>query len=461
MICPGCPIWEENGRLRAENAELRKQIAELEIQYGKLTHQLALYQNIKPPVPKKRRRILRPLGARKRFPGRPKGHRGSTRPTPKPDVVIAPKWDKCKKCGVSLPPPETVDHNIVEEVSNPSPRTVLDFLKFGGECTCCGTYNEAVHPDCPPSGAFGKNVYVQTTLHKFEERLPLQKIASAFERDGLEISAPTVLELLSRTTNWLRPEYELILAEVRNSKVVHVDQTGIKVDGANFNIWDFVTDSATLFVIRKSRSQKVLEEVLGKKWDGTMVCDGLRSHHSFAKKSRAKIQRDWAHLLKDAGELAKEYSEARALNKGLHRIFDRLKKALEKKPPPEQRKRLARNAKRAMMYWMGRRYRKAKVKKFVEKIRRGYPYWFTAVTTPGVELTNNRAERALRELVVQRKIIGTLRNEKGIRMYETLPTLLETWKQRGLNLQEALSNALTVAWGRERDRNFNFNLLAA
>jgi len=63
-----------------------------------------------------------------------------------------------------------------------------------------------------------------------------------------------------------------------------------------------------------------------------------------------------------------------------------------------------------------------------------------------VEPTNNRAEQALRELVVQRKIIGTLRNEKGMKIYETLPTLLATWKQRGMNLGEALSMALTNAW---------------
>ena len=34
-------------------------------------------------------------------------------------------------------------------------------------------------------------------------------------------------------------------------------------------------------------------------------------------------------------------------------------------------------------------------------------YWFMFVTHPGVEPTSNRAERALREHVVQRKIVGT------------------------------------------------------
>jgi transposase len=458
MICSSCKIWGEYVGLRAEHealrtefAQLREEKVQLEVENGKLKRQLALYQNINAPLPRKRRRALQRHSSEKRFPGRPKGYPGSTRSTPKPDIVKMPEWDDCENCGAPLPPPEDVDHYIVEEISNPSPSTAIDFLKLGGKCVRCGAYNVARHPDCPPSGMFGKNVYVQATLHKFEERLPLEKIGPVFERAGLEISAPTVLKLLWRTSNWLRPEYEGILANIRTSKVVYMDQTGIKVDGANFWIWDFVTgnlvtDPGTFFAIENSKSQKVLEDILGKDWDGTMVCDGLRSHHSFARKSGAKIQRCWAHLLKESKELAEKYAEAKALNAGLHGIFDGLKEALEKEPPPRERRRLARNAKRAMRYWMNKQYKKTRVRKFIEKIWRGFPYWFTFVTTPGVEPTNNRAERALRELVIQRKIIGTLRNEKGVRIYETLPTLLATWKRRGLDLQETLSVALTKAW---------------
>jgi len=331
---------------------------------------------------------------------------------------------------------------------------------LGGSCTACGTYNVAVHPDCPPIGRFGKNVYVQTTLHKFEERLPFARIGSVFERSGLKISAPTELELLWRTSNWLRHEYEEILLSVRSSKVVYTDQTGIKVDGANFWIWTFVNDHETLFVIRGTKSKKVLDEILGRGWGGTMVCDGLRSHHSFAKRSGAKIQRCWAHLLKESRELSERCEEAKALDEGLHRIFDRLKKALENDPPPEERDRLARNAMRAMRRLMDKRYESSRVRKFVEKMRRGYPFWFTFVTVSEVEPTNNRAERALRELVVHRKIIGTLRNQKGVQIYETLPTLLATWRQRGLNLQEALSDALTEAWQRVRENERNRRLNA-
>ncbi len=99
-----------------------------------------------------------------------------------------------------------------------------------------------------------------------------------------------------------------------------------------------------------------------------------------------------------------------------------------------------------MDYWLKKRYGNEKIKEFVQKVRNGFRYWFTFVTVPRVEPTNNRAERALKEPVVQRKIIGTFRTEKGTKIYETLMTLLATWKQRGLNLPEALAESLSAAW---------------
>jgi hypothetical protein len=151
-------------------------------------------------------------------------------------------------------------------------------------------------------------------------------------------------------------------------------------------------------------------------------------------------------LLVESRELAEKCPEAADLNRRLHALYGRLVKLLEGHPPPEERKRLARNAKRAMRRLMGRQYKNRRVQKFLEKIRRGYPYWFTFLTTPGVEPTNNTAEKALRELVVQRKIMGTLRNGKGAYIYETLMTLLATWKQHGLDPTEAMSGSLSRAW---------------
>ena len=66
------------------------------------------------------------------------------------------------------------------------------------------------------------------------------------------------------------------------------------------------------------------------------------------------------------------------------------------------------------------------MRRFAAKIPNGIGHWFTFLTVPGVEPTNNMAERALREHVVQRKIMGTFRNGKGTGIYETVMTVLAT-----------------------------------
>ena len=80
------------------------------------------------------------------------------------------------------------------------------------------------------------------------------------------------------------------------------------------------------------------------------------------------------------------------------------------------------------------------------KVERGFDYWFTFLLVDGLDPTNNVAERALRELVVQRKIMGTLRNEKGTTIYETMMTLITTWSKQGLDTFEQMKTSLIQAW---------------
>jgi len=66
----------------------------------------------------------------------------------------------------------------------------------------------------------------------------------------------------------------------------------------------------------------------------------------------------------------------------------------------------------------------------------GLDHWLTFVGEPAVSPTNNAAESALREPVVLRKIIGTLRNDRGMFVHETFLSLLATWRQQGRNPYE-------------------------
>jgi transposase len=64
------------------------------------------------------------------------------------------------------------------------------------------------------------------------------------------------------------------------------------------------------------------------------------------------------------------------------------------------------------------------------------------VTEPDVNLTNYRAEWALREQVVLRKMFRSLRSAEGVKIHETITTMLATWERRGLDPAEQLQSML-------------------
>jgi transposase len=434
-----CQTCQTIKQLTQENTALRKEI-------DNLKRILIRYEN--PHTPSSRMYPTRNgdhTKSEKRFPGRPKGHKGSTRSRPKlPDIIKEPeKKCTCDHCGAPLREPAHVGHRFIEEISNPHPRQIIDFLEFEYKCPSCKGYILARHPDCPPDGIFGKNALIQATLMKFEERLPFEKICQQMESQfSLPLTPASALDITRRVSEYLRPEYGAILKRIKRARVVNVDETSEKVDGKNHWLWVFTTETDTFFAIRKSRGKKVLDEVLGSDFEGYLGCDGWKSYSNFS----GRLQRCWAHLLREAEWLAEYCSEAKPLYLALKRLYADLAAALVGDPPLSERKKLQVAAIRRLRYWIQKDYESLEAKRFIGKVRNGVGHWFTFVVVPGLEATNNRAERALKESVVQRKIIGTFRNDKGIQIYETMMTLVATWKQRGLNPYKAMAESLTESW---------------
>jgi hypothetical protein len=138
--------------------------------------------------------------------------------------------------------------------------------------------------------------------------------------------------------------------------------------------------------------------------------------------------------------------EAKALSDGLSGLYGRLCVWSRDKPPPDVAARLVEEARGEVLRLTGGPFVDERTARFAGKVLNGLDHWFTFLGVGGVEPSNNRAERALREVVVQRKIIGCLRNTKGMMICETLMTMLASWGQRGEPLPHALGDALTSEW---------------
>jgi transposase len=348
--------------------------------------------------------------------------------------------DRCPDCGTKLCDPFRIESKIIEEIPEPQPIVVTEYRIAHYRCPCC--HREVVGNNAcfPNEGIFGNNAIAQTTLLKYEDRLPHRKIQDALKRQyGLEICPATILDLTRRAADAVQSEYEAILERIRAAQILYVDETSIDVQGKMHWIWAFTTPSETFIVIRKSRGMKVLMEILTRRFTGIIVCDGWKPYAKFTK----RLQRCWAHLLRESKDLAEKIAEAVPLHKALKELYEGLNDALESDPPPEVRMELWITARATLKQWILKEYVNEKVKKLIGKISNGFEYWFTFVIHPGVEPTNNRAERALREHVVLRKILGTLRNDKGTSIHERIMTMLATWGQRGLNSLQMLRISLS------------------
>jgi len=319
-------LLEMVDRLTRENELLKRRIVELEAR-------LAQYENAHTPPSLKRggNRKKDQKEGEKGKPGQKMGHKGLTRQTAKPDREVQVMKDLCPDCGAKLGDPFKIESKIIEEIPQPQPVMVTEYKICHYICPCCQKEVVADDSSCPNECIFGNNTIAQVALLKYGDRLPHRKIQDTLKRVyGLVISPATIFDLTRRAADAVQSEYDAILNRIRNAPVLYIDETSIDVQGRNHWIWVFTTPAETFIVIRKSRGMKVLLEILTRKFKGTIVCDGWKSYSGFTN----RIQRCWAHLLRESKDLAEKVPEALPLHEALRIIYDRLTDALKNDPPP-------------------------------------------------------------------------------------------------------------------------------
>ena len=432
-FCEHCrPLFREIKRIHKEQYE------KLESRIEELEKRLLAYENAHTP-PSKQKYPIREKSSNPKKKGRPIGYPGSTRRFRKPDRTIVLTAKRCPNCHGELGDPDRVEVRMIEDLPRPKQTIVTQFLQGFYICPHCGEEIETKHDDLPELGDFGNNTLAHASLMKFQDRLPYRKIQEALERQyGMKITPSSILDFTKRVSDKLETAYNQIIFRVRVSSYVYADETSIKVDGRTYWIWIFVTGSEVLAVIRRSRGGNVLEEILGQDYGGTIICDGWKVYPKFTD----KLQRCWVHLLRESDFIGRGEDEGRLLSEKLHKFYRNLKEILDSDPPGHERQTIKMNAEETMREILRKKYSSERVVKFINKINNGMGHWFTFVTNPMIEPTNNIGERALREFVVQRNIIGTLRNEKGTQIYERSMTCIGTWKQQGLNTREQLLDCL-------------------
>ena len=411
---------EEIERLRKEAAELRRR--------------LSVHEN--PNVPPSVRNHSpgfvrdRPLTSPedRKKPGPKPGHPGMTRAPLVPDLRVTLNADTCGRCLGHRLRRTGVDTTTQVELPPPRRAVVTAFTIPIYVCLDCGEETRGKLPDGSTPTGYGPQLRTEAVIGKIVERLPYRRLAERLGREGAPMSTATLQGLVWAASDQLGEEYDKILRRIRRSAAVHADETSFSVDGKKWWLWCFTTVAGDVFlVLRPSRAASVVEEVLGKEYPGTVVCDGWTAYLGYS------LQRCWAHLLRMAKAAAEEDVEAKDLAEELSALYHILTRDLAEDEGARNRAHLERLGEKELDR-LRRCYERGEseaLRKVGVYLRNGGSSWLTFLRQPGVEPTNNRGERALREAVVVRKIVGTLRNGRGADVFARLMSVLGTWRTRG------------------------------
>ena len=408
--------------------EVLDELIDSKIEIEKLKKKLRRYENPHTPPSKDERKSrtnfvsITGLAVGKRT-----GYKGATRKQKKPTDFITCFDDVCSQCGKHNKP-KKVKSKIYEEIPEPQPTKIIKAEWGIYECGC-GHCWESKPREVPDKGIFGKNLQAQITLLRFDDRLPLRKTISAIERQfKTSLTSKTVYDVTKRVTDKTTLEYKTIMKKIRRATHLHIDETKIKVQSKTYWLWIFRSRNNVLFVIRKQRNRNVLDEILGYKYKGIIICDGLSAYEEYTR----YLQRCWAHILRETREMAAKYDDAKPMHNWMKDLFAKVK-SVSVKDPPKKRKRLYDKCVQEMKWLIEKFSCYQHLTKVVTTIRNGLEFWFTRIIHPQIEPTNNKGERSLREMVVMKKIMGTLRNEGGAEVMAKVMTLISTWRLNGIN----------------------------
>ena len=419
--------------------EERKKMSELENKIRELE------EKVKAEEKKRTEKFMKPNAAKKRKkrPGQKVGHVGMTRAVlERIDEVIEETLERCPDCEHILGQAIEVEEQVQEDII-PARVQVRKYRRYVYGCEQCKKKVYApYHPQHVPSGYLGANVLIQTAILKYHHCLPYRKICELFqELAELKVSPGGLSQGLVRLSEWLGVEREKLLEAIRGSPQVHVDETGWRVDGKRSWVWALVNERLAYYYVDRSRGRKVLRELLGEKFKGTLISD----FYSVYLKLPYPMQKCLVHLLRDFHECAntdkdEEFVKAYRKIKRLINDARKLKDNYEKIPSGEYA-RLRFRLEERLFDFMALGYVNKNLQRLSKRFARSWLDMFRFLKDPSLAWNNNLAERMIRPNVIYRNRSFGNRSDRGAQAHGTIMSLMQTLRLQGKNVTEHLRTA--------------------
>lgn len=442
MQAPNCGgSWDrEKEELERRVASLEKQLERALAEIERLRKQLeeALRANKRSAAPFSKGEPQRDPKPPGRKPGAAYGQR-ATRPVPNrvDEQIPVPLPPRCHHC-----------HGPVI-LKNTQPQYQEDIVRMTiirrfevevGTCAWCGRQAQGRHPlqtsDSLRVGEVqvGPEALSMAAVLNKELGLSHERTARVLDLGyGLKWSRSGVCRALERLGNLAAPTYQQLKSALRPSPVVWLDDTGWRVDARPQNLRVLLSQQVTVYVIEPHRGYAEAAAILGEDYAGFLVHDGARCFYGFAQ---AFHQSCLEHLIRRCREMVQIASPAAApfpmavktvLQQGL-RLRDRYQQGeVSRHGLAVATGRLEAQLDRLL----DRHFRCPANQRLANHLRHEQPHLFTFLHCPGLDATNNFAERAIRLMALARKTWGGNRTANGARTHQILASVLRTCWQQG------------------------------
>jgi transposase len=457
--CLGCQ------RLQAQVEALTLQLQQLQSTVAHLQEQLAAARKnsstsskppssdiVKPPAPPP------PPGQGKRKRGGQPGHPKHERALFPPEQVSSffeHLIHACPGCGGRLSPSSELARIVQQVDMGQVPLTVEQHTSPEYWCGHCEkAYRAAMPGTVEKGGLLGPRLTVLVAYLKGVCHASYSTIRK-FLRDvvAITISRGQLAKVIAKVSEALDGPYQELLEALPGQAVLNVDETGHKDQGNRMWTWCFRAELYTLFKIDPKRSADVLIEVLGKEFDGVLGCDCFSAYRRYMGEFDVRVQFCLAHLIRDVKFLTTlpDFADVlygERLRLSLKSLFEVIHRR-EQLPADVFTRRL--QEARDLLLRLAQEHAPATRhgQNLARRLARHGMAYFTFLTTPGVEPTNNLAEQAIRFVVLDRVVTQGTRGEAGQRWSERIWTVVATCGQQGRSVFEYLRAAVQAYFDEE------------
>jgi hypothetical protein len=359
-------------------------------------------------------------------------------PVDVPVLVVA-----CPACGGPLTPARVDFAYTTDILASPRP-PVTQYRVSVCRCLICGKQVRGQPPDVAPD-QYG------ATAHRVGDRamaaahalpygigMPVRKVPRVLAAlPGIALPQGAITQdALRRATGEVGEAYACWRAALPASPVVHPDDTSWRVGGEAASLMAFDTDEATVYQSRPQHRHEEVQEVIPPDYEGGMVTDRGRSYEADAFDD-VKQQKCVAHILRSISDVvavkkgrARDFGERlKALMQDAVRLWHAFHAGEETDFPGEAqhlrdavthhlRPRILTDPdNQRLLNGIGRHHDRGNLLRFLED--------------PGIEPTNNRAERVLRPAVIARKVSQCSKNTPGAQAFAAFKSVVQTLAKQG------------------------------